>query len=308
MTYPVVLFVYNRPDHTRRTLEALAANAGADETKLYIFSDGSRDEAAAAPVAAVRKLIAEWGASEQFATVVIDESPLNRGLAQAIIRGVSKVLESHSACVVLEDDLVTRSDFLAYMSGALAFYEADARIGSITGYSPLRDLPDDYRPAVYAVPRTSSHGWGVWKDRWDRVDWTLSRFAQFETSFALRQAFNACGSDRGMRLRRQVRQGMKSWSVVFGFSQFMDGCWTIYPRDTRLTNIGNDGSGENVGAGTAYNDARGEPTAPVFERVEPDPAIIRAFHRATSGSLPSQVKRFVLNNLPAWGSTRKAAP
>ena len=36
---PVILFTYNRPDHTKRTIEALAANELAEETEHYIFSD-----------------------------------------------------------------------------------------------------------------------------------------------------------------------------------------------------------------------------------------------------------------------------
>ena len=37
MRAPVVVFAYNRKEHLKRTLEALAANEGADETSLYIY-------------------------------------------------------------------------------------------------------------------------------------------------------------------------------------------------------------------------------------------------------------------------------
>jgi len=36
---PIILFAYNRPDHTRRTLEALSANLLADQSELFIFAD-----------------------------------------------------------------------------------------------------------------------------------------------------------------------------------------------------------------------------------------------------------------------------
>lgn len=48
---PVVLFTYNRPDHTKRTIEALAANELADQTELFVFSDApkaKKDESEAA--------------------------------------------------------------------------------------------------------------------------------------------------------------------------------------------------------------------------------------------------------------------
>ena len=37
---PVVLFVYNRTDHLRRTLDALNENRQYRTTALYVFSDG----------------------------------------------------------------------------------------------------------------------------------------------------------------------------------------------------------------------------------------------------------------------------
>ena len=42
---PIVLFVYNRPYHTRRTLEALSRNELATQSDLFIFADGAKENA-----------------------------------------------------------------------------------------------------------------------------------------------------------------------------------------------------------------------------------------------------------------------
>ena len=42
---PIVLFIYNRPEHTRQTLEALASNTLAQESDLFIYADGPKDNA-----------------------------------------------------------------------------------------------------------------------------------------------------------------------------------------------------------------------------------------------------------------------
>lgn len=39
---PIILFVYNRPDHTRQTLEALSNAVLADKSELIIFADGPK--------------------------------------------------------------------------------------------------------------------------------------------------------------------------------------------------------------------------------------------------------------------------
>ena len=41
-TAPVILFTYNRPEHTRRTIEALAKNELAQDTELFVFSDAAK--------------------------------------------------------------------------------------------------------------------------------------------------------------------------------------------------------------------------------------------------------------------------
>ena len=39
---PIILFVYNRPWHTEKTLEALMANKLSNESVLYIYADGPK--------------------------------------------------------------------------------------------------------------------------------------------------------------------------------------------------------------------------------------------------------------------------
>ena len=41
---PIALFVYNRPWHTQQTVEALKRNELAEESELFIFSDGAKGE------------------------------------------------------------------------------------------------------------------------------------------------------------------------------------------------------------------------------------------------------------------------
>lgn len=294
---PVALFVYNRPDHTRRTLEALARNLGAAESTLWVFSDGPRTEAAREKVEAVRAVIRGLPAAGLFGKVIIREATENRGLRRSIVAGVSEVMAAHGRAIVLEDDLLTAPDFLAFMNDCLDFYETAGDVGSIAGYSPLKTLPAAYRHDVFAVPRSSSHGWATWADRWERVDWSASRFAEFWRDRRLRRAFDACGADRSDRLRREVERGAESWSVIFGFSLFMAGQNTIAPAVTRIRNIGMDGSGVHSFKGVIANEALpAEPTPYVLAPVKPDEAIMRAYRRLNSGGPASRLARYLRNN------------
>ena len=97
---PIALFVYNRPEHTRRTLKFLQQNLLADESRLFIFSDGAKpgDEAA---VAEVRELIK---GIHGFKAVEIVNSDQNLGLANSIIAGVTKLCNEYGKAIVFEDE------------------------------------------------------------------------------------------------------------------------------------------------------------------------------------------------------------
>lgn len=53
----VVLFVYNRPEHTRKCLRALADNHHSKDSELIIYSDGAKHESDVSQVMAVREVI-----------------------------------------------------------------------------------------------------------------------------------------------------------------------------------------------------------------------------------------------------------
>ncbi|MCC8147302.1 MAG: hypothetical protein LIO93_12900 [Bacteroidales bacterium] len=54
MYAPVVLFVYNRPDCAEKNLQALNDNPEAANSRLYVFSDGAKNEEARAAVMKTR--------------------------------------------------------------------------------------------------------------------------------------------------------------------------------------------------------------------------------------------------------------
>ena len=59
---PIVLFVYNRPWHTRQTLEALSKNDLAEKSELFVFADGAKINASyeeKAKIEEVRKIVNE---------------------------------------------------------------------------------------------------------------------------------------------------------------------------------------------------------------------------------------------------------
>lgn len=128
---PITLFVYNRPDHTRRTIDALRQNKLAQESDFIILSDAAKAAAQEDKVREVRQYIHQIGG---FRPVTVVERAINFGLAKSIVDGVTSIVNQYGRIIVLEDDMVTSPFFLTYMNQALEMYAEDDRVISIHGY------------------------------------------------------------------------------------------------------------------------------------------------------------------------------
>jgi hypothetical protein len=238
---PVVLFAYNRPDHTRQVLEALSKNPEAGETDLYVYIDGPKPEADSdvlSKINAVRSLVREcnW-----CGVVNIIESPKNKGLAQSIIDGVTEVVSRHGRVIVLEDDLVCSSSFLRFMNDFLNVYESDESVISATGYVyPVEsDLPE-----TFFLRGADCWGWATWKRGWDLFESNGQKLLDILESEGRCSDFDFNESYPYTKMLRDQIAGLNSsWAIRWYASAFLNDKLTLYPGRSLIQNIGNDGSG-----------------------------------------------------------------
>jgi hypothetical protein len=279
---PIVLFVYNRPEHTRQTVEALQKNFLADKSELFIYSDAAKDAASTQNVELVRKYVMQVGG---FKNVVLTFRDRNWGLAESIIDGVTVLVSKHGRIIVLEDDLVTSPYFLKYLNEALETYASDARIMSISGYNHPRKLmrfPKTYRDDFWLSLRNSSWGWGTWADRWEKVDWHVKDYASFSRNTIQRNQFNLGGDDLCAMLDSQMRGKINSWAIRFSYAHFSSGSYSLCPVKSYVKNIGHDGTGTHCGISSDFEginlqEAVANPALPVS--IQTDPAVLEAFRR-----------------------------
>jgi Glycosyl transferase family 2 len=245
---PIILFVYNRPDHTEKTLNALKENKYIEESELYVYSDGIKDEADEnnkSKILQVRNLVRQIDWCKKLHVI---ESDFNIGLAKSIINGVSSVVKLFGKVIVLEDDIVTSPAFLTYMNKSLCYYENRKSVFSISGYLYPQSkfkVPDDYDYDVFVSVRNSSWGWGIWEDRWRLIDWDTKNFSSICSSPEMIKAFNRGGDDVFELLRMFKDDKLSIWSIQSTLAQFENHLITIFPVKSYVDNIGLDGTGEN---------------------------------------------------------------
>lgn len=239
---PIILFTYNRPEHTKKTVEALRSNAIASDSSLFIFSDGYKNENDKKAVVEVRNYIPTISG---FKDVKITLRDKNLGLADSVISGVTEVIEKFGKAIVLEDDIVTSPYFLKFMNEALDFYEKDKRIYSISGYNFPIKIPESYRHQVYISPRPSSWGWATWQDRWRKVEWKPENIFDVYNKKALRNLMDKAGKDLAPMLLKSIEEKISSWAVKWAFTHLINESYCLYPIKSLVKNIGADATGTN---------------------------------------------------------------
>lgn len=247
---PVVLFVYNRPEHTARTVEALKKNVGAEYTELYVYCDYAKNEAAMEKMQQTRDYVRSITG---FDAVHIIERTENYGLAKSVITGVTEVIRRHGKVIVMEDDLITSKYFLEYMNVALEKYEFVKNVFSITGYS---HFPNGHEtlPESYFIKVFSSWSWATWSDRWATFDEQAVGWEETKTNPEVARAFDYENSfDNCLMLKNQMEDHIiNSWAIRAYWTMFKQDGVTLFTNKRLCENIGNDGSGVHCGADNGY--------------------------------------------------------
>ena len=283
MLSPILLFVYNRLNHTQRCVEALLRNPLASESELFIYADGAKDTTQQEAVNEVRNYIRSISG---FKHITLIERSENWGLARNIIDGVTTQVNSYGKAIVLEDDLVVAPHFLQFMNDALEVYKNEPKVGHIQAC----DFTQDPKlPETFLIRWTGSWGWGTWDRAWKHFNPDGKALLQELEARKLTYTFDFNGKYGYTRmLRRQIAGKNNSWAIRWNASLFLKGILSLNAGRSLVQNEGFDGSGTNCGGGglyasTLYMDKLPvTPISPIEENQEARLAYVRYYARTNS--------------------------
>ena len=248
MSYaPILLFVYNRPEHTRRCIESLLKNSLSSESELFIYADDAKDSTQQETVNEVRSYIRTI---QGFKQITLVERSENWGLARNIIDGVTTQVNRYGKVIVLEDDLVVAPYFLQFMNDALEVYKDEPKVGHIQACDFTQDpsLPD-----TFLIKWTGSWGWATWDRAWKHFNPNGKELLQELEERKLTRIFDFNGKYGFTRmLRRQIEGKNNSWAIRWNASLFLKDILSLNVGRSLVQNEGFDGSGTNCGGGGLY--------------------------------------------------------
>lgn len=276
---PILLFVYNRPNHVRRLIDSLLQNQLSADSQLVIYSDAPKTETDKAKVDETRKFIRSI---KGFATLSIVERNENFGLARNIIDGVTTQVNRYGRVIVLEDDLILSPYFLKFMNDALEIYKDEPKVGHIQAYNFIDGSP---LPNTFLIKWTGSWGWATWSRAWKHFNSDSRVLLHQLESKDLTHTFDFDDSYPFTRmLRRQIAGENDSWAIRWNASLFLSDILSLNVGRSLVLNEGFDGSGTNCGGGSLYQVSLWTkplpviPITPIIENTEVRKIMAKYYH------------------------------
>ena len=292
---PIALFVYNRPIHTQRVIEALQKNVHAELSDLYIFSDGARsgDEDI---VNEVRDLVKK---TEGFKSVTVVERPSNYGLAKSVISGVTQLNKEYGHVIVFEDDVVSSPYTLKYFNDALEKYKDTPKVMHVGAFMYAIDTKG--LPETFFVRHISSQCWATWDRAWQYFEPDIDKIIQ-QFDEKKKFAFELDGAMNFWKHVMEFKHGKNnSWAIRWYASVFLKGGLGLQTSVSMVDNIGHDGSGVHSEKSNIYAvTVKPDPVTSFPDKIEEHPEAyqaLRYFLKHRKGNLVQRGIRYLRNHI-----------
>ena len=238
MKSPVLFITFNRPEHTRKVLEAISHYSPSD---LYIFQDGARqgNEADVSKCEQVRQIVEEmidWPCNVQrmYSTV-------NLGCGPGPAKAISWFFDSFEQGIIIEDDALPNDTFFEFANEMLERYKEDESIMAI-GSMQLEGKKYGEGSYYFSKMNHILCAWATWRRAWQHFDIKLSDLSRKELSRILK-SYGAKLREREYwcaRLDEIHKDGLhnSSWDQQFWMSIWRNGGKGIIPNVNLCSNIG----------------------------------------------------------------------
>lgn len=233
---PIVLFIYKRPEHLKKTLQSLSNCHGYQNHKFLVFGDGPKNSTEDLLVKQTRSLAFDYlGDKAEYYF-----SDLNKGLANSVIDGINKTFQKFDRAIIIEDDLVFHPNFLNFMNSTLDIYVHNDDVSMISGYMYKVESLKNYKNQIF-LPLISTWGWGTWSRAWNHFDSYAIGYENLTKDKRLRKNFDCNGSYPFSRmLELQMQNKIDSWGIRWYWTNFKRNKLTCFPPNTLVLNNGFD--------------------------------------------------------------------
>ncbi len=257
---PVLFLVFNRPETTRRVLEAIRR---VQPGRLYVAADGVRadhaeDKERCEKVLDLIRSGIDWDCDVKYLS-----RSRNLGCKHAVSSAITWFFQNVDEGIIIEDDCLPAPQFFHFCTALLARYRDVPRVAHVCGFNCQRGrVRGD--GSYYFSRYFHVWGWASWRRAWSGYDVEMRDYRAFLESGCLDNLFE----------RRSLRE---YWREIFdataaGKVNTWDYQWVYRNfKEDRLAVVPNFNMMENIGFGaSATHTSSGSRRAPPVASAIPD--------------------------------------
>lgn len=246
MDTPVALFMFNRPQTTRRVFDAIRA---AKPSLLLVIADGPRENrlGESEKCAASRQIIEQVDWNCQLLT---NYSEVNLGCKQRIASGLNWVFDTVEQAIILEDDCLPHPSFFPFCEELLDRYRDDTRIMSITGQN-VQFGRNNTGYSYHFSRFFHCWGWATWRRAWQHYDLEMKLWPKIKDSYASSSIFQDSRTSRYWKtvFQQQYDGKFSTWDYSATFSFLVQNALHVHPSQNLIKNIGFGADATNTAIG-----------------------------------------------------------
>jgi hypothetical protein len=235
---PVLLLSWRRPDLTQEVLQSIT---GWEPRDLFLTCDGWNDGSDA-------KLIQDVKATREIldqntswpCNVLRLYAPAQVGLRFAASSAPSWFFDEVEYGLILEDDCVPSSDYVAYCAELLSRYRDERRVMAISGDNSASVTVKPENSYTFVRYPPSTWGMATWRRAWALYDADLDRVESQPSLNWERLLPDPIERQVWLDRYRALREpgGPDSWALVWTLSMLMQDGLAIQPRVNLVANTG----------------------------------------------------------------------
>ncbi len=232
MNTPLLLLIYNRPDHVEEALRSLRKIR---PKKLFIAGDGPKSPEDAVGVDSARNCLKniDWPCSVQ--TLFRDK---NLGCQQGVSQAITWFFSQVESGIILEDDCLVDSSFFSFASELLEKYKDDSRTSLISAvnFQGKTPISESYFLSEYS----NIWGWASWANRWQSYD----SFAKNGQKVLDKPEVQAMLREKKIpeafikNVQRALSGELDSWAYIWSMTNILERRFSIVPKYNLVHNAG----------------------------------------------------------------------
>jgi hypothetical protein len=231
----ILLLIWLRKETTKKVFEQIRK---VKPKRLYVASDGPRNESEKIRIQEVRDLInVDWDC--EVKTLYRDK---NLGCDIAIPQAISWFFKNEEMGIILEDDIYPDVSFFQYCEELLNKYKNNEKIMSISGYNhkPNYKIRDSY----YFRRYFNCLGWASWRRVWKFFDNKILCYQKFKENNMVNEITqNKIKRYKILKRYNSIYNSKSSvvgWDWAYAFNLLCEKGLIIYPRQSLTTHLGFD--------------------------------------------------------------------